>query len=175
MAALTAHVKTTQKLFINLFKAYTRVDCEEFRDFIKDTCWEWERNCHVYKPKILMNECNNKQSHLAGMKKSGASDEFNHGSRHGIEELGELICGCLLSLGNDNADNCGNKMTSCSDLDKEKMGLHKFCGGEVKAQMFDMGWMKMAKKVWSQWKRTGVNVLMRKVWMTKKIVEAHCF
>jgi hypothetical protein len=78
----------------------------------------------------------------AGMNKSGASDKLNHGSRHGIEELGGLICGCLLSSGNDNAGNCGNKMTSHSDLDKEKMGLDKICRGEGKAQMFDIGWMK---------------------------------
>jgi hypothetical protein len=67
---------------------------------------------------------------------------LNHGSRHGVEELGGLIRGHLPSLGNDNAGNCGNKMMSCSDLDDEKRGLDKICGCEGEAQMFNTEWMK---------------------------------
>jgi hypothetical protein len=44
--------------------AYAREDCEEFRDFIKDAQWDWECNCHVYDPNILMNECNDKYYRL---------------------------------------------------------------------------------------------------------------
>jgi hypothetical protein len=42
MAALTARSETTHDLLNNLFKAYARVECEEFRDFIKDACWDWD-------------------------------------------------------------------------------------------------------------------------------------
>jgi hypothetical protein len=51
-------------LLNNLFKAYARVDCEEFRDFIKDTRHDWERNHRVYDPEILMNECHDDYSRL---------------------------------------------------------------------------------------------------------------
>jgi hypothetical protein len=57
------------------------------------------------------------------MKPSGTSEKLNLGYRHGVEVLGGLICGCLLSLGNDNAGNCESKVMSRNDLDEEKMGL----------------------------------------------------
>jgi hypothetical protein len=58
LAALTAHGETTHDLLNSLFNAYARVDCEEFRDFIKGARRDWERNRCDYDPEILMNECN---------------------------------------------------------------------------------------------------------------------
>jgi hypothetical protein len=57
MAALSTRRETTHDLLNNLCKVYTRTDCEEFWDFIKDACWDWERNRRAYEPEILMNEC----------------------------------------------------------------------------------------------------------------------
>jgi hypothetical protein len=64
MAALSACGETTHDLLNNLFKAYARAKCEEFHDFVKDARWDWERNCHVYKPEVLMNECQDEYNHL---------------------------------------------------------------------------------------------------------------
>jgi hypothetical protein len=40
---------------------------------------------------------------------NGTSEKLNLGYRHGVEVPGGLICGHLLSLGNDNAGNCESK------------------------------------------------------------------
>jgi hypothetical protein len=75
MAALSACGETTHDLLNNLFKAYARTDCEEFRDFIKDACCDWERNCQVYKPEILMNECQDEYNCLLLLRQWGAHTE----------------------------------------------------------------------------------------------------
>jgi hypothetical protein len=75
---------------------------------------------------------------------------------------------------NNKAGNCRNKMTSCGDLNKVRMGvkgLDKYCGDEGNPRCLTWAGWKMAKKVWRQWKRAGVNAPMRKGWKTKKSVE----
>jgi hypothetical protein len=41
-----------------------RAECEEFRDFVKDACRDWERNRCVYEPEILMNKCHDEYNRL---------------------------------------------------------------------------------------------------------------
>ena len=57
MMALTARGETTQDLLNNLFKGYAKADCEEFREFIKKTRWEWQNGRFDYTPESLMDLC----------------------------------------------------------------------------------------------------------------------
>jgi hypothetical protein len=59
MAKLSGHGKAIHDL---LFKACTRVNCEKFCDFVKDTHQDWECNHCVYEPEIIMNKCINEYS-----------------------------------------------------------------------------------------------------------------
>jgi hypothetical protein len=75
MVALSARRETTHDLVNNLFKAYARTDCEEFRDFIKDARRNWERNRWAYNPEILMNECQDEYNRLLLLRRWGARTE----------------------------------------------------------------------------------------------------
>jgi hypothetical protein len=75
MAALSARGETTHDLLNNLFKAYARTDCEEFRDFIKDARCDWERNHQAYDPEVLMNECQDEYNRLLLLRRWGARTE----------------------------------------------------------------------------------------------------
>jgi hypothetical protein len=73
------------------------------------------------------------------MKKNGTSKDMNCG---GSEEQDWLNRVRLPPLGNDNTGNCEAKMMSRGNLDEGVKGSAEICGGEGKAQMFNMGWMK---------------------------------
>jgi hypothetical protein len=76
MAALSTHGETTHDLLNNLFKAYAKAECEEFRNLVKDARRDWECNCHLYEPEILMNECHDEYSHLLRLSRWGAHTEW---------------------------------------------------------------------------------------------------
>ena len=59
----------------NLFKAYAKAECEEFRDFVKDARRDWERDRRVYDPEILMNECQDEYNRLLLLNRWGARTE----------------------------------------------------------------------------------------------------
>jgi hypothetical protein len=71
----SARGETTHNLLNNLFKAYAKADCEEFRDFVKDARRDWERNRHLYEPEILMNECQDEYNRLLLLSRWGARTE----------------------------------------------------------------------------------------------------
>jgi hypothetical protein len=75
MAALSARGETTHDLLNNLFKAYARAECEEFRDFVKDARRDWERNRRAYEPEILMNECHDEYNRLLLLSRWGVRTE----------------------------------------------------------------------------------------------------
>ena len=54
LAALTARGETTQDLLNNLFKGYAKIDCEEFREEIKQARRDHESGRKDYTPETLM-------------------------------------------------------------------------------------------------------------------------